>query len=156
DVGVLDRIISTRRRGEPPAPEQIISREELESLFAAMERIFLPKPVARYIARLVAATHPKAAEATEEIRQYVAYGASPRAAISMAEAARGLALLDGRPTAGFEDVKTVASAVLNHRLILDYKARLDQVDAFSIVHKLLAGLDETGLNLPADVEVSKG
>jgi MoxR-like ATPase len=156
DVGVLDRIISTRRRGEPPAPEQIIGRAELESLFAAMERIFLPRPVARYIARLVAATHPKAAEATETIRQYVAYGASPRAAIAMAEAARGLALLDGRPTAGFEDVKTVAPAVLNHRLILDYKARLDQVDAFTIVHKLLAGLDETGLNLPADVEVSKG
>jgi len=94
-------------------------------------------------------------EATEEIRQYVAYGASPRAAIAMAEAARGLALLDGRPTAGFQDVKTVAPAVLNHRLILDYKARLDQIDAFTIVTKLLAGLDETGLNLPADLEVSK-
>src|SRR5260370_17769238 len=132
-----------------------MKRTELEALFAAMERIFLPRPVARSIARLVAATHPKSAEATEEIRQYVAYGASPRAAIAMAEAARGLALVDGRPTAGFEDVKTVAPAVLNHRLILDYKARLAQVDAFTIVHKLLASLHETALNLPADLEVSK-
>jgi MoxR-like ATPase len=153
DVGVLDQIISTRRRGEPPRSTWVLKREELHELFGAMERIFLPRPVARYIARLVAATHPKSAEASDNIRQYVAYGASPRAAIAMAEAARGVALLAGRPTAGFEDVKVVAGPVLNHRLILSYKARLDQVDAMIIVHNLVAGLDETGLNLPDDIKL---
>src|SRR5207248_11385358 len=96
--------------------------------------------------RLVAATHAQGPEATEQVRSYVAYGASPRAAIAMAEAARAVALLAGRPTVGFEDVKVVAAPVLNHRLILNYKARLDQVDAFAIIRDLLAGLDETGLN----------
>jgi MoxR-like ATPase len=154
-VAVLDQIITTRRRGEPPEPTGVLSGRELETLFDAMERIYLPRPVARYIARLVAATHPRAAEAPVEVRSYVAHGASPRAAIAMAEAARGLALLAGRPTAGFEDARRIAAAVLNHRLILNYKARLDQVDAFAVVDKLLASLDEAGLNLPADLEIAE-
>lgn len=155
DVEVLDKIISTRRRGEPPEPTWVMSADELESLFDIMERIFLPRPVARYISRLVAATHSQGAEATEQVRSYVTYGASPRAAIAMAEAARAFALLAGRPTVGFEDVKAVAAPVLNHRLILNYKARLDQVDAFTIIRTLVGGLDETGLNLPGDLAIAE-
>jgi len=150
---VLDSIISTRRRGEPPSPTWVMQAEQLEQVFKTMERIFLPRAVSRYISRLVAATHANGSESTEQVRGYVAYGASPRAAIAMAEAARAHALLAGRPTVGFEDVKAVAPAVVNHRLVLNYKARFDQVDAFSIVGGLLAELDETGLNLPDDVEV---
>jgi MoxR-like ATPase len=155
EVAVLDQIIATRRRGEPPLPSWTLSAGELDTLFTAMERIFLPKPVARYIARLVAATHPKATEAPPDVRTYVAHGASPRAAIAMAEAARGLALLAGRPTAGFEDARRVAGPVLNHRLILNYKARLDQVDALAVVDKLLSSLDETQLRLPADLQITE-
>ncbi len=155
DTDVLDRIISTRRHGEPPAPTWCMTAEDLQAVFDVMGRIFLPRPVSRYIARLVSATHPQAAEAPEAVRNYVAYGASPRAAIAMAEAARAFALLAGRPTVGFEDVKAVAAPVLNHRLILNYKARLDQVNAFTLVRDLLTGLDETGLNLPGDLEVEE-
>ena len=107
----------------------------------------------RYIARLVAATHPRSAEATEEVNSYVTYGASPRAAIAMAEAARAHALIDGRPSAGFEDVKAVAAPVMNHRLILNYNARFDQVGVGTILQQLIAQLSEAGLNLPADVSV---
>jgi len=153
-VEVLDSIISTRRRGEPPLPTWTMSAEQLRQVFGVMDGIFLPRPVSRYVSRLVAATHPSGAEATEAVRGYVAYGASPRAAIAMAEAARARALLAGRPTVGFGDVKTVAPAVMNHRLVLNYKARFDKVDAFSIVEGLLAGLDEAGLDLPSDLEVS--
>src|SRR5262249_4229878 len=48
DADVLERIISTRRRGDPPSPEWAMHADELQSLFGVMERIFLPKPVARY------------------------------------------------------------------------------------------------------------
>lgn len=154
-VEVLDRIVATRRRGEPPASSWTLSREQLESLFGVMERIFLPRPVARYIARLVAATHPKAPEAPEVVRQYVSFGASPRAAIALAEACRGQALIAGRPTAGFEDVQSVAEPVLNHRLLLTYKARLDQIDTSTVVKRLLNEVDATGLNLPADLAVAE-
>jgi MoxR-like ATPase len=155
EVAVLDEIIATRRRGEPPAPDWVLGADDLEGLFAVMDRIYLPRPVSRYAARLVAASHPSSPEATDEVRNYVAYGASPRAAIALAEAARGLALLAGRPTAGFADVQAVAGPVLNHRLILNYKARLDRVDAFRVVRSLLDRLDETDLKLPPGVAIAE-
>ena len=154
DVDVLDAIISTRRRGEPPKAEWSLDADQLRSMFEVMDRIFLPRPVSRYISRLVAATHPGDQEATENVTRYVSYGASPRAAISMAEAARGYAMIAGRPTAGFEDVKAVAAAVLNHRIILNYKARFDQVAIFAIIDELLGGLDEAGMDLPDDIELA--
>ncbi|MBL7141002.1 MAG: AAA family ATPase [Planctomycetes bacterium] len=155
DVAVLDEIITTRRRGEPPEPTWTMSAQDLARVFAIMDRVYLARAVSRYIARVVAATHAGAAEATDLVGQYVAYGASPRAAIAMAESARASALLAGRPTVGFEDVRRVAPAVLNHRLILNYKARFDGVDAFQVVDDLLGALDEAELDLPADVQVAK-
>ncbi len=71
----------------------------------------------------------------------------------MAEAARGVALLAGRPTVGFEDVKAVAPSVLNHRLILNYQARFDRVSPQDVIKNLLASLNEAGLDLPPDIKV---
>jgi MoxR-like ATPase len=154
DVDVLDEIISTRRRGEAPAPRARVTRDELRELFAAVDRIFLPRAVSRYIARLVAATHPDGPEHTEQVAQYVTLGASPRAAIALAEAGRAEALIAGRPTVGFDDVRRVAHAVLGHRMILGYRGRLDGVGTKQIIDDLLASIDETGIELPRDVAVS--
>jgi len=151
---VLDQIFSERRRGELPPPTGQMERAQLQSLFETMGRIYLPHPVARYIARLVSATHPGGAEATEPVNRYVSYGASPRAAIAIAEAARAHALVSGRPSVGFEDVKVVAQPVLNHRLILNYQARFDRLTPSKLVTELLARLDEAGMNLPKDVELA--
>ncbi|HET7626170.1 MAG TPA: AAA family ATPase [Verrucomicrobiae bacterium] len=153
ETDVLEQIISERRRGELPVPTWQMERADLDQLFQIMARIYLPRPVSRYIARLVSATHPGAAEATETVTRYVSYGASPRAAIAIAEAARAHALISGRPTVGFEDVKAVAEPVLNHRLLLNYQARFDRMTPSRLVEQLIAQLDETGLNLPADVEL---
>ena len=154
NVETLEQIITTRRRGEPPKPGWKVSEQQLLALFAAMDAIFLPKAVGRYISRLAAATHPASPEATEMVRNYVSYGASPRAAIAMAEAARALALMDGRPTVGFADVKTVAPAVLNHRLILNYKAKFDGLDAFAVIGGILESLDEAQVHLPSDIAIA--
>ncbi|HEX9731522.1 MAG TPA: AAA family ATPase [Thermoanaerobaculia bacterium] len=151
---VLEAIISSRRRGEAPPPARTLARAELDSLFAMMERIYLPRQVARYVARLVAASHPGAADAPAAVTSYVSYGASPRAAIAMAEAARAHALLAGRPTVGFEDVDAVAVPALQHRLILNYKARFDQVTAPALVAELLASVDAAELDLPAGVGIA--
>ena len=153
DAPVLQNIITGRRRGDVPAPEWQLDADDLKYLFTVMENIFLPKPVASYIARLVSATHPDNAEAPEPVTRYVQYGASPRAAIAMAEAARAHALVDGRPTVGFEDVRAIARPVLNHRLILNYQARFDRMDAHGVLDQLLESLDDTGLYLPEDVSL---
>jgi MoxR-like ATPase len=155
-VDTLQQIVSTRRRGEPPAPEWSLDEEALGSLLDAMERMVLAPAVARYIARIVAATHPDGEGASEHVAQYVQYGVSPRAAIGMAEASRAWALMSGRPTVGFEDVRKVAPFVLNHRLILNYRARFDRINIHELIENLLAELPETEMELPNSITVEGG
>jgi MoxR-like ATPase len=155
-VDTLQQIVSTRRRGEPPAPEWSLDAEALASLLDAMERMVLAPAVARYIARIVAATHPDGTGASEHVAQYVQYGVSPRAAIGMAEAARAWALMNGRPTVGFEDVRKVAPFVLNHRLILNYRARFDRINIHELIETLLTELPETEMALPNSIAVEGG
>lgn len=152
-VDTLQNIISSRRRGEPPMPEWTLDSEALDSLFETMDRIVMAPAVARYIARIVEATQPTGSGATDVVKQYVQYGVSPRAAIGMAEAARAMALMEGRPTVGFEDVRAIAPFVLNHRLILNYRARVDQMDVHSLITSLLDELTETEMELPANVTI---
>ena len=150
----LTRIITERRRGETPLPESQITREELSSLFASMQQVVLPRAVASYISRIVTVSAPDSPQASDFVRNYISYGASPRAAIAMAEAARAAALLDGRPAAGFDDVNLVAPAVLNHRLILNYKARLDRITGYDAAQALLDAVDEAGMDIPSEIEIS--
>ena len=150
---VLQDIISERRFGTPPVPQRIFDIESLQEIFTVLERIFLPSAVANYIARLTAATHPKTQFAPPIVNDYVSCGASPRAAIAAAEAVRCAALLAGRPSAGFEDVRLVIPAVLNHRILLDYKARLDKVSTKKIVDELLSCVKEVETGLPGNVKV---
>lgn len=154
-VDVMTEIIATRRRGEPPEVAQVLSAKRLNELFALLDRIVMPKPLAQYIARLVQAGHPGAAEAPESLTDYIAFGPSPRAAIAIAEAARASALLRGGATVGFEDVRRVAAHALNHRLIPTYKARVDGLDAMALAQRLLDGVEETNLNLPKDVSLTQ-
>ena len=153
DTETMTDILATRRHGEPPRAEWRMPAETLRLCFDAVSRIVLPRPVAAWIARLVAASHPDAPTAPEDVRKYVRYGASPRAAIAMAEAARAVALLDGRPSVGFDDVRAVAVPVLNHRLIPSYQARLDHRTPASLAESLLAAVSESGLDLPGSVRV---
>jgi MoxR-like ATPase len=156
DTEAMEQIITTRRRGNPPEPTWRADDGQLNTLLDAMDRMYLPHGVAKYISRLVAATHPDGREAPEEVKKYVAYGASPRAAIAIAEATRAMAMISGRPTVGFEDVRKVAGPVLNHRMLLNYQGRFDHVSTSELIANLLDGMDEAGLNLPNGVSITKG
>ncbi len=154
DAATLKEIIYTRRHGQPPEPAFRVSPQELDELFTTMNSIYLPGPVAEYIARLVNATDPASENSTELVSQYVQYGASPRAAIAVAEAARGIALLARRPTVGFEDVRQVVVAALNHRILLNYKAKFAGVDSSEVLQDLLKKIKETDLGLDQEIEIA--
>jgi len=150
DASVLAKIVSTRHRGEVPSFDPVIDAQGLQEVFAYVDQIYLPPAVSEYIARLVNATHP-AAEGDSELANFIKYGASPRAAIAIAEAARARALLKGRPGVGFDDVKAVTFAALNHRILLSYTAKLEGVNISQIVDRLLKNIDETGKPLPKGI-----
>jgi MoxR-like ATPase len=156
DVGGVDRatlraIVGERRRGKPPEVRAVTDASGLARLFAAVDAVLLPRAVADYVARLVEATHPGADAAPEDVASYARYGASPRAAISLAEAARARALIGGKPSAGFEDVRAVAVPVLAHRIVLDYRARLDKKSGTDLVRAVLEHVGELEERLPREV-----
>lgn len=134
DVGTLQRIVMNRELGAEPAVESVMNAETFNSIQELTRRIYLPEVVAHYIARLVDATHPGQSAAAKGIR----YGASPRAALALASGAKAKALIHGRTNASFEDVKSIASAVLRHRIVLDYHARVDGRSPADIIRDLLA------------------
>ena len=148
---VLSRILRTRRHGTPPPVERVLDEAGMQDLFEAVDGVFLPEPVADYIARLVAATHPERPECPSGVRGYLRYGASPRAAIAMGESARAAALLAGRPNVDFADVERVATAALGHRMVLDHAARIEGVTPAQVVASLLEGVDAVAQPLPREV-----
>jgi MoxR-like ATPase len=133
NVETLQRIVSQREIGTEPVVEPIMTGETLTSLLALVRRIHMPDVVANYIARLVDSTHPGQSDTAALIR----FGASPRAALAMASAAKARALLHERMNASFEDVKAIAPSVLRHRIVLDYNARVDGHSPNSVVATLL-------------------
>jgi MoxR-like ATPase len=147
----LQTIISTRHHGRPPVVDLALSLEEFTRLTEMADRIHLPAAVANYIARLVAATHPARDGAPEEVKKFVRFGASPRAAIALAETARAAALLAGKPNVGFDEVRKVAPSVLGHRLLLDYAARLEGWSPRAMAVRVLELVPEVAREIPEDL-----
>ncbi len=141
-AATMATILMQRVRGQPPELSAITTSGELDRLFALVDRVHLPQPVASFIGRLVEATHHERPSAPPTFKRFVRYGASPRAALALAASARAWALAKGKPNVGFDEVKELAPAVLNHRLVLSYEAGLERVTADQLVSQLLAHIPE--------------
>ncbi len=130
---VLERMLLDRQIGDEPDIALVLSRDERLDLMRLVRKVYLPDVVANYIARLVDSTHTGQSQAADDIK----FGASPRAALALAAAARARALLAARINASFEDVGAVARPVLQHRLVLEYGAKLQGTRACDLVDTLL-------------------
>lgn len=94
-----------------------------------------------YIVRLVEATRLPEAAGIPQLRSLIAFGGSPRAATSLALAARASAFIDGRGYVTPEDVKALGPDVLRHRIILTYEAEAESLTADAIVRRVLEGVE---------------
>ncbi|MGH8149621.1 MAG: AAA family ATPase [Steroidobacteraceae bacterium] len=122
---------------ELPPPAHRVSEELVFAARAEVLSLILSDPVADYIAALVDATrHPD--HYSVQLREWIRWGASPRAAIAMERGARALAWLDGRGFVSPEDVQAIAADSLRHRLVLDYAAQARGVTAQACVEQLLS------------------
>ena len=149
-AATLEQIVLHRELGMEPSVERVLDRDQFNSLLQNVRRVFMPVPVANFIARLVQATQPGEPHAAG-----VKYGASPRAALALASGAKARALSSGRSNASFEDVRALASAVLRHRLILDYGARLEGLTPDLVVKRLLENIPAQDKPLPTTLAAAK-
>ncbi len=150
DAATLEKIVLHREIGIEPEVNVVMDAAKLNELLDLTRRVFMPQPVASFIARLVKATHPG-----EAFAGGVKYGASPRAALALAAASKARALMDRRLNASYEDVRAVAPAVLRHRLILDYGAKLEGMTTDLIVARLIEKIPAQDKPLPSSLSAAK-
>ena len=99
--------------------------------------LLLADHVVRYAVELVRATRPKEPGAPDFVKDYVAWGAGPRASQYLVLGAKSRAVLDGRVAASEEDVRALARRVLVHRVIANFRAESDGVSSRDVVDRLL-------------------
>jgi MoxR-like ATPase len=115
-------------------PAKVIELQE-----AAVE-MPLPESVIQTILKLVHSTRPDSEHATAEVKNYVSFGAGPRASQCLARGARALALLRGKSSASPDEVRAVALPILRHRVIPNYNATGEGVTTDQIIAKLVAAI----------------
>jgi MoxR-like ATPase len=120
----------------------VLSREDFRQFTELVDQMPVSRHVLEYAVALTTASRPKDARADDYIRRYVAWGAGPRATQHLVTAAKGSALLDGRPTPEAGDLKRMAVPVLRHRIIPNYNALGEGIESGAIVKHLLETVRE--------------
>jgi MoxR-like ATPase len=118
-----------------------LGTEEVVRLQEYVRGVPIADSVVNYAARLVSATRPGCG-GPADLHRYIAYGASPRASQCLVLGAKARALLAGRFHVDFADLRALAAPVLRHRLVLNFHARADKVDADALVERLLAAVPQ--------------
>ena len=131
-----ERIVETTTGDETHPVDVVLTAKELIDIQHLVRRIPAPKTVVRAAVNLARMTRPDA-ESPEFIREYVSWGAGPRASQYLVLGAKAQAALDGRPMADIEDVESVALAVLRHRLVPNFAAEAAGRSAESICRELI-------------------
>jgi MoxR-like ATPase len=128
-----------RRMGvSPPHAEEVVSIDDLMTLQATADEVWVDAAVVDYAVRVVAATREPERYGLADISDLLSYGASPRASLGLVAAGRALAMLRGRTYVLPQDVYDVAPDVLRHRLVLSYEALAQDVGAEHVLARLLS------------------
>ncbi len=137
ELQILDRMATTKPSF---ALDSVVSPAEIVAYQALVNQVHVDPLIRKYIVDLVIASR----EATTgtgvapELKRLVRIGASPRATINLALAARAVALLNGRPHVTADDVKYIAPDILRHRVLLTYEAEAEEITTENVVQTLLA------------------
>jgi len=131
------RIIAETTTGAERAAKVAASGQELESARMLVRNLPAASNVVDYALRLTRATRPGDTSAPQAVRDWVRWGAGPRAGQALLLGAKATALLDGRPAPSLEDVTAVALPVLRHRVLVNYQAEADRIDPDHVVARLL-------------------
>jgi len=117
---------------DPFTVNQVISPEEIKELSLVINNIYMDDKLKDYIVDIVFATR-KPGDYKVNIKDYIQFGASPRATIFLSLAARAHAFLQGRAYVTPQDIKTIAPDVLRHRIILTYEAEAEDITTDEII-----------------------
>ncbi len=133
ELEILNRMTS----GEPAEVEEVVSLEDIVRARSIINQVYMDDKIKQYIVDLVFATrNPEDYGELAEIRDLVEYGASPRATIYLATAARAHAFLRRRGYVTPEDVKSIGMDVMRHRVIVTYEAEAEDMTSEQILQRV--------------------
>jgi len=123
-----------------PDVNPVVTVEELLAVRTAVQSVRLDERLRDYIVHLVVATREPKSYRLDSLAPLIAFGASPRATIYLAQAAKAFAFIAGRGYVTPDDVKAVAHDVLRHRVIITYEAEAEELTSDEIVGRVLEGV----------------
>ena len=146
----LDRFMLELRIGYPSAAEEerivtattgdtsatvtpVLTAAQLGAMQHLVRRLPAPPTVVSYAVRLARRTRPDDAAASPDVKQFVAWGAGPRASQFLILGAKAKAAMDGRPIPDIDDVRSVALAVLRHRIVLNFQGEAEGVTVEKLI-----------------------
>ena len=129
------RMVSTQ---DIPQIRQVVNLEQIVEAKNLINQIYLDEKIEKYILDMVFATRYPEKYGLSDIKNYISFGASPRASINLAIASRAYAFIKGRAFVIPEDVKEIAKDVLRHRIGLSFEAEAEEVTQDDIVNKILS------------------
>ena len=115
----------------------ILSSDEIIAIQDLVRKIPVTDNVIEYAVGLVGKTRPKSETATELVKNYLDWGAGPRASQNLILAAKAYAAINGKYSPDIEDVKSVAVPILSHRIVKNYKAEAESIAIQTIIESLL-------------------
>jgi MoxR-like ATPase len=145
-VRIVTNTTGPEDAGVQPAFSVAEAPARIEALKHLVREVMVAQPIEHYAARMVRATQPSSSRyigqqsnglRVDAVDRYVSFGASPRGAQALIMGAKVRALLDGRANVAFDDIDQVAPAALQHRVMLNYAAHSDGIDASHIVERVI-------------------
>jgi MoxR-like ATPase len=134
------QILERFENGVSPEVSQVVNLDGLLTARLAVQQVHLNEQLRHYLVDLIFATRDPKSYRLDALAPLIAFGASPRATIYLAQAAKAIAFLNGRGYVTPDDVKAIAQDVLRHRIIITYEAEAEALTSDAIIERVLQGV----------------
>jgi len=130
------KIVQETTIGKEVIVNKVLSPKELIEYQDLITKVPVSETVISYAVKIVHLTRPESTS-LDEVKNFVKWGAGPRASQNLIIAAKTKALLEGRHHVSIEDINHLAYSILNHRVIVNYRAKAEKIDSSYIINKIL-------------------
>jgi len=137
-----EKILAATTGGEKPETRKVLTSRSITYLQKQINLIEATPLTIGYVARLVRASRPGDASTPKFVKEFVDWGAGPRAGQFLIAGAKAIAAMDGRPAVTLADVRKVAIPVLRHRISTNFQAQAEGIDSVTVVKRLIEAVPE--------------
>jgi len=130
-------IVATTTSGYQPVLNKVINKEKILQMQELVRKVPASSHVIGYAVKLVRASRPQEPEAIPFVKEWVEWGAGPRASQHLILAAKARAIMNHRYVASVEDIKAVIPSILVHRIITNFKAQAEEINSLKVIERLL-------------------